>query len=292
MERSEIEMKESNDDGIKLIDKAVQKVRDSVKFVKSSQARKVRFAESCGQIGLNTKRGLHGDVSTRWNSTFQMLDDVLFCRQAFDNFENLESNYRDLPTEEEWAKIQKITNFLKPFEEITKQLPGSKNPTSNLYFVNVVHIYMRLNDGSLFERDFMLEMVSSMREKFNKYWVKYSLILSVGVVFDPCYKLGVIEWAYEEIHGDDKLLIDESVDRVEDPFTKWSNRKKPIADEKSELDQYLAEDRKPSTEEYDVLIYWKGCEGQYPDLSWLARGILAILVSTVASESTFSAGLE
>ncbi|XP_043725796.1 zinc finger BED domain-containing protein RICESLEEPER 2-like [Telopea speciosissima] len=235
-------------DGIKLIDKAVQKVRDSVKFVKSSQARKVRFAESCGQIGLNTKRGLHGDVSTRWNSTFQMLDDVLFYRQAFNNFENLESNYRDRPTEEEWPKIQKITNFLKPFDEITKQLSSSKYPTSNLYFVNVVRIHMLLNDGSLFEEDFMLAM------------------------------------AYEEIHGDDKLLIDESVDRVrsavrqlyseyksmtkeqwssltsgyeevEDPFTKWSKRKKPRADEKSELDQYLAQDRKPSTTKYDVLAY-------------------------------------
>lgn len=43
-------------DGVQLIDDSVKKVRDSVKFVKSSQARKARFASSCSKVGLATKR--------------------------------------------------------------------------------------------------------------------------------------------------------------------------------------------------------------------------------------------
>ncbi|XP_042493441.1 zinc finger BED domain-containing protein RICESLEEPER 1-like [Macadamia integrifolia] len=216
-------------------------------------------------MGLTTKRGLHGDVSTRWNSTFQMLDEVLLYRKAFDNFGNLESNYRDCPTKEEWAKIEKITIFFKPFYDITKELSGSKYSTSNLYFQNVVHNHMILNDGSLFGGDFMLNMVCAMREKFNKYWENYSLILSVAAIFDPRFKLEIIEWAYEEIYGDDKKLIDEAIDcvrsalrqlyneyksmpkeqrssltcddeGVEDPFTKWMKRKNPSTNDKSELD--------------------------------------------------------
>jgi len=43
-------------------------------------------------------------------------------------------------------------------------------------------------------------------------------------------------------------------------------------------------------ENLDILSYWKANQYRYPELVFMAQDILSILVSTVASESTFSTG--
>lgn len=57
---------------------------------------------------------------------------------------------------------------------------------------------------------------------------------------------------------------------------------------KSELTRYLEEHCEKSVESFDLLRWWKENYARFPILSQLARDILAIPVSTVASESTFS----
>ncbi|XP_035831304.1 zinc finger BED domain-containing protein DAYSLEEPER-like [Helianthus annuus] len=58
---------------------------------------------------------------------------------------------------------------------------------------------------------------------------------------------------------------------------------------KSELQMYLEVSRVDRSCELDVLDFWKANEFRYPALARMARDFLTILVSTVASESTFSA---
>ena len=57
---------------------------------------------------------------------------------------------------------------------------------------------------------------------------------------------------------------------------------------KSELDNYLDESNLPWTDDFNILAWWKVNGIKYPTLSAIARDILVILVSTVASESAFS----
>jgi len=63
---------------------------------------------------------------------------------------------------------------------------------------------------------------------------------------------------------------------------------------KSELDKYLEEPvhlfKKGENDSFDILEWWKVNAGKYPVLSMMARDILAIPISTVASESAFSTG--
>lgn len=60
---------------------------------------------------------------------------------------------------------------------------------------------------------------------------------------------------------------------------------------KSELDEYLSEKIViPSSKSFDVLAWWKGNCLKYPILSKMARDVLSIPISSVASESTFSVG--
>jgi hypothetical protein len=57
---------------------------------------------------------------------------------------------------------------------------------------------------------------------------------------------------------------------------------------KSELEKYLAEDTEPEDNKFDILGWWKVNSSRFPLLARLARDVLAIPVSTVASESVFS----
>ncbi|KAL7585990.1 zinc finger BED domain-containing protein DAYSLEEPER-like [Lactuca sativa] len=56
----------------------------------------------------------------------------------------------------------------------------------------------------------------------------------------------------------------------------------------SELDNYLKEKLLPKDMELDLLAWWKTNGIKYPTLQRIAKDILAIPVSTVASESAFS----
>nr|XP_016472006.1 PREDICTED: zinc finger BED domain-containing protein DAYSLEEPER-like [Nicotiana tabacum] len=61
---------------------------------------------------------------------------------------------------------------------------------------------------------------------------------------------------------------------------------------KTQLDLYLEEanlDRKTNPN-LDVLGYWKDNRQRYPELSLMARDILSVPITTVASESAFSIG--
>ena len=59
-------------------------------------------------------------------------------------------------------------------------------------------------------------------------------------------------------------------------------------EEKSQLDLYLAEPTRDINEKLDVLDYWSKASARYPEVAAMARDILAIPVSSVASESAFS----
>ncbi|XP_060673916.1 zinc finger BED domain-containing protein RICESLEEPER 2-like [Ziziphus jujuba] len=60
---------------------------------------------------------------------------------------------------------------------------------------------------------------------------------------------------------------------------------------KNELDRYLnMPDEDGDNEMFDVLEWWKVNSTKYKVLSLLAQGVFVILLSTVASESTFSTG--
>ena len=58
----------------------------------------------------------------------------------------------------------------------------------------------------------------------------------------------------------------------------------------SKLDQYLEEKVLPRTVDFDILNWWKTNGVKYPILQNIARDVLAIPISTVASESAFCTG--
>ena len=61
-------------------------------------------------------------------------------------------------------------------------------------------------------------MISNMREKFDKYWEEYSVVLAMGAVLDPRMKLKLLKRFYGEL---DPFTSQEKVDHLEDQLRKF-----------------------------------------------------------------------
>lgn len=98
-------------DGLKVIDGSVNKIRECIKRLRGSQSRKIKFHECVKVMAIEGKKGLKQDVPTRWNSTFLMLDSALYYRQAFLHLELSDSNFTYCPSTGEWERVEKSQNF-------------------------------------------------------------------------------------------------------------------------------------------------------------------------------------
>ena len=172
-------------------------------------------------------------------------------------------------------------------------------------------------------------MGKKMREKFDKYWgtlSKLNVMLFIAVVLDPRYKMDYLRVKYTTYYGQHEaqelidritkalnIMIDEykksndeivenvinhnalgneindpMQEEIDDYFIELEKGKQMAA--KGELERYLDEFSEKFTLEFDILAWWKVNSVRFPTLSKVAKDVLAIQSSTVASESAFSTG--
>jgi hypothetical protein len=65
-------------DGMNVIAGTIEKIKSLMLVVKGSPLQWEELMKSTMECGLVTSRDIHQDVSTRWNSTYMMLSDVLY----------------------------------------------------------------------------------------------------------------------------------------------------------------------------------------------------------------------
>ncbi|XP_010426130.1 PREDICTED: zinc finger BED domain-containing protein RICESLEEPER 2-like isoform X1 [Camelina sativa] len=186
-------------DGLDLIEKALDKIRESVKFVRISESREQMFQGCVETVGIHTKAGLVMDVRTRWNSTHLMLSRAIQFKDVLRNLSEVEPSYKWFPSELEWSRAELICEFLRLFDEITKIVSGSKYPTANMYFMQVWKIESWLRVHATSEDETICEMVDTMKMKFDKYWKDYSDILAIAAVLYPRLKLTCLEYCFSTL---------------------------------------------------------------------------------------------
>ena len=171
----------------------MHKVRESVKYVLSSETREICFQKCVKAAGVVETSGLILDVPTRWNSTYFMLKRAIKYRRAFIKLETFDKKgYKMAPTAEEWTRADNICCFLGQFVVITSLMSGTNYPTSNLYIYQVwkIHDWLQMNEES--EDEIVRYMVPPMIEKFDKYWDQVSGVFAMAAV-DPRFKLYIVE---------------------------------------------------------------------------------------------------
>lgn len=338
-------------DGLKEIGPSIKKVRQMVKYVRSSSSRARNFLKCVETQKIECDKMLSLDVPTRWNSTYLMLDTVEKFEKAFERFDLYDGNFNSfLATDvcedgsiagsiqcEDWVNVRNVTKFLEKFYELTLKVSGSRYVTCNVHFEYICELdaYLKLCIAS--DDLDLSKMASGMKEKFKRYWrtpEKMNKMIFIASVLDPRNKFVYVSFALEELLGEETGNVvntkveaylrdlfaiyvskygkgsksqpsssdssDSSGSGISQNMSKNSLRtklhmKKQKNDSgslgvKSELDKYLLEDQEPESEDFDILSWWKVNSPRFPVLSQLARDVLAIPMSSVASECAFSTG--
>ncbi|KAH9761531.1 BED-type domain-containing protein [Citrus sinensis] len=262
-------------------------------------------------------------------TTNDAMVEKLLLRSVFSRLQQRDPQYKSLPSEEEWDLAVIMVEHLKSFYMLTEMFSGTKYPTANLFFPLICKMKLSINRWRTADNLAIRIMADKMTDKFDKYWNEIHPMLVVAVVLDPRYKMMLIHFYFPKIYGDtaDELIecahklcydlvkeyeskaahvsggqnVGLEISRSEsclnsnkywdvDEFETFRSQNKRAKVTKSELDRYLDEELLDSIPDFDILAFWKMHTSQYSILAELAKDILAIPVSTVASESAFSAG--
>ncbi|XP_074288618.1 zinc finger BED domain-containing protein RICESLEEPER 2-like [Silene latifolia] len=266
-------------EGSKDMDDAIFKVRESVKYRKVSQSRKHRFSSCVQHVNLESVRGLRQDVPTRWNSIFHMLENALYYRRAFNNLAKTDLNYLHYPTEVEWEKIGKICKFLKVFYDVSCVFSGTKFPTANLYFTHVLRVGLLLKEEMGSKDAFIRGIATKMLTKKNCESHNLELELFKDKLFELYNQ-------YVSFASDYTPSVSNGVNDYDCYASNAFN-----SAGKTELELYLEEPILPRSADVNELEYWRTHCVRYPVLAQMFQDILAIPISTVASESSFSIGV-
>ena len=277
--------------GLDVIKHAIDNVRDSVVFWTASPKRTERFEDVCRQMKVPCTRRLGFDCPTRWNSTYLMLKNVLAYKNVFPRLKLFESHYLLVPSEAEWETAKDVCDRLELFYNVTELFSGTRYPTANMFFPVICRIKMTLNEWLMSSNVVISTMAKSMVYP-NDFSEQISNIKRL------CYEL-VEEYytkMYKEtdtestVHGTVTSTSKGSSITIDSDYQLFVKRMKTNKTNsfRTELDHYLEEDVLPDNSQFDILLWWKLNGVKYPVLQTIARDILVIPVSTVASESAFS----
>ena len=172
-------------DGLKIMSHPVQRIRNAVKYVRSSTARMNSF-KKCVTISKVTSKGhLSLDVCTRWNSTFLMLETAVPFERAFDQLRLQDPSYKeeldllgvegetDPPTHDKWVYASVFKLFLQHFFVLTNKVSGTKYVTANTFLEDIADVHFMLGEWSdhvIYGDDEIFKcMATKIKTKYEKY---------------------------------------------------------------------------------------------------------------------------
>jgi hypothetical protein len=196
-------------DGLKIMCHPVNRVRNAIKYVRSSPTRMTLFKKCVVKSKVESKGLLHIDCCTRWNSTYLMLNsgqkfERAFCQYALDdpNFKSELAKMgsdkfpaeRGAPTHGDWVYIREFKKFLKYFYDLTNKVSGTKYITSNTFFEEIAAVSYLLGEWSEHvicgDDEIFKSMAIKMKDKYEKYWgdpEKMNKYIFIAAILDPRY---------------------------------------------------------------------------------------------------------
>ncbi|CAB4263762.1 unnamed protein product [Prunus armeniaca] len=280
--------------------------RESIKYVRGSQGRKQKFLDCAAQVSLECKRGLRQDLSDsnykhslsqdEWGKLeklskfLKVFYDVtclfsgtkyptanLYFPQVFVVEDTLRKAKVDSDSFMKSMATQMMEKFDKYWKEYSLILAVAVilDPRYKIQFVEFC--YKRLYGYNSEEMTKVRDMLFSL---FDLYFRIYSSSESVSGTSSASNGA--------RSHVDD-MVSKECLDVMKE-FDNFESEEFTTSAQKTQLQLYLDEPKIDRKTKLNVLDFWKVNQFRYPELSILARDLLYIPISTVASESAFSVG--
>ncbi|GES82795.1 zinc finger BED domain-containing protein RICESLEEPER 2-like [Rhizophagus clarus] len=298
--------------GIKIIDDEIVKIRELMKKIKHSTLRCDRLRELCSIENLTYYKP-QLDVETRWNSTYYM---IVKFQKMLRPIEMLAATDQDIkkfvPDAQGWIKINDTLTLLEPLEKATVLLSASSYSTiSDVRFL-FLGIQQHLNDYIGKEGFSQSKVASSILQKIDQYWEVVDSSTLASTVLDPHTKLtlfstgkestnaiNAVKRRFSEYHTpmSQPAVINHDngeVASTRDYFHQLKRRRlnnstlnitRPSSGIYEEIDRYLA---LPYDDNVAPLLWWQAHFREFPALGAIARDYLSIQATSVACEQAFS----
>ncbi|KAK6122949.1 hypothetical protein DH2020_043309 [Rehmannia glutinosa] len=160
-------------DGLYTIKYIIEDVKDSVRFINQSESRLMKFSDIGHHLGIPVKK-LIIDRPTRWNSTYEMLVEAIKVKDAFLIFAQRETSYTCCPSLEDWNKVEDVIAILEYVLDEKKNHPS----------------------------EFIKAMIKKMKQKFDKYWGDCNILMAIGAILDPRFKMRLVDFAFNKIYNE------------------------------------------------------------------------------------------
>lgn len=275
-------------------------------------------------IGIKDPKKLVQDVSTRWNSTFYMVERFVELENSFRGTLGLIDKPPPSLNPEEWQYLKELRSILKPFEEATLAVSGQLFMTASMVIViaqGLRHVCNQLKNSNYTTRakTFIQSLVNEMNNRQTWGNIERSKTLARCTFLDPNFKTvpfsnnsvalesvkkNIIELTAQIIslrisevleHSTETTQLPESTNLFEESGEPsiWDNVDQKVAQMQPSIgtstSQAITEiqrylDDTIIKRNLDPLVWW--CEHQYyyPFLSILARKTLCCLGSSVPCE--------
>ncbi|XP_070029270.1 zinc finger BED domain-containing protein RICESLEEPER 2-like [Nicotiana sylvestris] len=264
----------------------------------------------------------------RWNSTYLMLETAQNFENAFDKFHLFDDGFAayqcshlcedgssaGLLESDDWVNVRNVIEFLARFYKLTKNVSvsedehlrkmaertqekfkkywGEPEKMNKMIFIASVldprnkFEYVEGVLGELFGEEkgkkINAEVYTYMNSLFGEYLKKYST--------GSCPQSPSNSTSYNNTSNTSSgSVITASLIRTK-LHLKKQKEDNGSTGAKSELDKHISEEQEPFNEEFDILSWWKTHAPRFPILSELARDVLAIPISSMAAECSFSTG--
>ncbi|KAI3947541.1 hypothetical protein MKW92_001858 [Papaver armeniacum] len=202
-------------DALNSMQELITKVRESVKYVKTSQIHDEKFLELKEQLQVPSSKDLILDDKTQWNTTYLMLVAAMELREVFSCLDTADPDYKIAPSADEWKQIETLCMYLRLFYNAANMLTGTSYPTSNLYFHEVWKVHLELSHASNSEDPSISNLTKPLKEKIDKYWKTCFLVLAFTVAMDPRFKMKLVEFSFQKIYGEDSAnhlrIVDDGI---------------------------------------------------------------------------------
>ncbi|TKY73159.1 Zinc finger BED domain-containing protein DAYSLEEPER [Spatholobus suberectus] len=190
----------------------INKIRDSVKYVKTSESHEEKFLELKQHLQVPSERSLFIDDQIQWNTSYQMLVAASELKEVFSCLDTSDPDYKGAPSMQDWKLVETLCTYLKPLFDAANILTTTTHPTAITFFHEVWKLQLDTTRAVTSEDPFISNLNKIMREKIDKYWRECSLVLALAVVMDPRFKMKLVEFSFTKSYGEDAHLYIKTVD--------------------------------------------------------------------------------
>lgn len=189
-------------DALWAMGETTSKVRESVKYVKSSESREKKFFELKQQLQVPSMMDLLIDDKSKWNTTYHMLVAACELKEVFACLDTSDPGYRMTLTMDDWKNVETLCTCLKYLYEAAHVLIGQPFPTANLFFPEVSKLQVEMTHAAFSDDPFLSSLIMPLYEKFDQYWRESCFILAIAVALDPRHKMKLVEFTFANIFGE------------------------------------------------------------------------------------------